>query len=410
MSTNTNSKKKKNNYNNSSFIDETTSLERIDINEKPVKRKPASSNSDEAGNKSRSKKKSASKKKAEKSTGIKTIISRVFLFIGITLLIIIIFLIGLVFILLKGPSKDASKIFALSCHETSALKWLPSLFLSKEEYDAILSPKTEEAIMIADESKNEEFKELPMAKKINTDGNDDDSPAATSEYTEAIEIIDIKGPTYKGKLMLVHDPSKVIIASIDSFGGTGLTLSAFLNKYDAIGCTNAGGFVDEGGTGKGGIPDGIVIKDGTIVYGSAGGSYSGFAGFDAEHKLHVGNYTGQQALNMGIVTGTNFKGGPVLILDGVRQSNFVSGINPRTAVGQTEDGTVILLAIEGRLADSLGATFDDLADIMEEYGAINAVNMDGGSSSGIYYEGERLTRSSSVIGDRPLPTAILVLR
>lgn len=344
-----------------------------------------------------------SKKKRGKKLTAGKIAMRILLVFISTLIMILLFAFGAVFILLKGPSDNASKIFALSCHETSAMKWLPSLFLSKEEYDLILNP-----VVIVDD-----FAELPKATANALDNNSNDvsnNDLLITTAVETIEIIDIKGATFKGKLMLVHDPSKVQFASIDSFGGAGLTLSAFLTKYDAIGCTNAGGFEDEGGKGKGGIPDGIVIRDGQIAYGSAGGSYSGFAGFDSNNTLHVGTLTGSQALNLGIVNGTNFKGGPVLIQDGVRQSNFVSGINPRTAVGQASDGTVILLAVEGRLADSLGATFDDLADIMEEYGAINAVNMDGGSSSGMYYEGERLTRSSSVVGDRPLPTAIIVLR
>ena len=208
--------------------------------------------------------------------------------------------------------------------------------------------------------------------------------------------------------MLIHDPSRVQIASIDSFGGVGKTLSEFLEIYNALGCINAGGFEDENGKGKGGIPEGLVIKNGQITYGSAGSRYVDVVGFDADNVLHVGNMSGQEALNLGLVTATNFNNGPVLIKDGERQSGFVSGINPRSAIGQAADGTVILVAIEGRMVDSLGATFEDLTDIMEEYGAVNAGNLDGGSSSGMYYEGERITRSSSVIGDRPLPTAIIV--
>lgn len=341
------------------------------------------------------------KKKKKKLTAGKIII-RILTVLGCTILALLILVLGVVFILLKGPSKNATTLFALSCHETSAMKWLPELFLSKDEYNAILNPVIE----------TDNYKELPMATadaSFDSSFTTDDSSISVT-VKQGVEVVDIKGATYKGKMMIVYDPSKVLVGSIDSFGSVGLTLSAFLDKYDAIGCTNAGGFVDEGGTGKGGIPDGIVIRDGQIVYGSSGGTYSGFAGFDKEHKLHVGTYTGSQALSENIESGTNFTGGPVLIKDGVRQSGFVSGINPRTAIGQTADGTVLLLAIEGRLADSLGATFDDLADIMESYGAINAVNLDGGSSSGLYYEGERLTKSSSVVGDRPLPTAIIVLR
>lgn len=332
------------------------------------------------------------------------IIGRVALVIAATIIMLVLFLFSVIYVLIKGPSSEAGKLFTLSANETSAMKWLPGLFMSESELQAILNPISPDML--------DSFAEFPKEQanvNISTDGSSDNSATDSApKYENEIELIDIKGPTYKGKMLIVHDPSRVSFVSIDSFGGVGITLSQFMSRYNAIACTNAGGFEDEGGTGKGGIPDGIVIRDGKIVYGSAGGTYSGFAGFDANHILHVGNMSGQAALNAGVVNGTSFHGGPVLIKDGVRQTNFISGINPRTCIGQTADGTVLMVAIEGRMADSLGATFENLADLMEEYGAINACNMDGGSSSGLYYEGERVTRSCSVVGDRPLPTAIIV--
>lgn len=342
-----------------------------------------------------------------------------------TILMILLFVVGVVFVMLKGPSKKATELFTLSCNETSAMKWVPGIFLSDEECQAILNPdmatngkEGQYFIKIQGDDMTITFKTLeeigdvqilPMAH-ASEDGITDDKASEANENLPDIEIVDLRGSTYKGKLMLVHDPSRVKVGSIDSFGGVGITLSKFLEKYDAIACTNAGGFEDEDGKGKGGIPDGVVIRDGQIVYGSAGAAYRGVVGFDADNILHVGNMSGQQALDAGIVNGTSFALGPVLIKDGVRETGFNSGINPRTAIGQTADGTVIMIAIEGRMVDSLGATFEDLCDIFEGYGAVNATNLDGGSSSGMYYEGERITRSSSVIGDRPLPTAIVVTR
>jgi len=345
--------------------------------------------------KSRNKKKRRKKKK--KLTPL-AILGRIGIVFGTTLGMIILFLFCVCFVLIKGPSESARNLFTLSANESSAMKWLPKLYMSKAEHEAILNPV----------KLDDGFIELPLA--VISTNNSEEITTTQDEVLQDIEIIDLKSATYKGKLMIVRDPSRVFFGSIDTFGGVGITLTEFIKKYDAIACTNAGGFVDEGGHGKGGIPDGIVIRDGKIVYGSAGGTYGGLVGFDANHVLHVGRMTGQQALNLGIVNGTSFSNGPVIIKDGVRQKGFVSGINPRTCIGQTADGAVLLAVIEGRMADSLGATYEDLADIMETYGAINAINLDGGSSSGLYYEGERLTRSSSVIGDRPLPTAVIVSR
>lgn len=349
---------------------------------------------------SKTSKNKSSKTKTNKAKLTKgKIVGRVFAVIGITVAAVLIFALAILFVLLKGPSKEARRLFTLSAYETSAIKWVPRIYLSGKEYDEIINPPP----------KHDTFEQLPTAQLSMLD-KEDVSFEVSEEELASLEIVDIKGATYQGKLMIIRDPKRVSFVSLDAFGGRGLTLSQFIDKYDAIGCTNAGGFEDEGGQGKGGIPDGVVIRDGKIIYGSAGSHYRGVAGFDADGILHVGDMTGQQALDCGILDGTNFANGPVLIKDGIRNSDYVSGINPRTGIGQTPDGTVLLLAIEGRLADSLGATFEDMTDIFEEYGAVNAVNMDGGSSSGMYYEGERITRSCSLVGDRPIPTAIVVSR
>ena len=85
-----------------------------------------------------------------------------------------------------------------------------------------------------------------------------------------------------------------------------------------------------------------------------------------------------------------------LIINGEkRESNGLgSGANPRTAIGQKADGTVLLLVTDGRGASGhLGATASDLIEVMEKYGAINAANLDGGSSSTMYYEDKYLMTS-----------------
>jgi len=58
----------------------------------------------------------------------------------------------------------------------------------------------------------------------------------------------------------------------------------------------------------------------------------------------------------------------------------------------------------------MGATHDDLIEIMLEYGAVNACNLDGGSSSLMWYDGDYVNNCASVIGIRPVPTAIVVLK
>ena len=131
-------------------------------------------------------------------------------------------------------------------------------------------------------------------------------------------------------------------------------------------------------------------------------------GFNKENVLIVGKMTGNQAVNMGIRDAVCF--GPTLIVNGnpLTVAGAGSGLNPRTAIGQRADGTVLLLVIEGRQATSLGASYNDLIRVMLEYGAVNAANLDGGSSSVMYNKSELINSNASFIGLRKVPTAILI--
>ena len=64
----------------------------------------------------------------------------------------------------------------------------------------------------------------------------------------------------------------------------------------------------------------------------------------------------------------------------------------------------MMLVIDGRQVISMGATMHDLVDIMMDYGAVNACNLDGGSSTLMWYDGDYVNNCASVIGIRPVPT------
>lgn len=85
-----------------------------------------------------------------------------------------------------------------------------------------------------------------------------------------------------------------------------------------------------------------------------------------------------------------------LIINGEQRemNGMGSGLNPRTAIGQRADGTLLFLVTDGRGSSGhLGASASDLINIMAEYDAVNAANLDGGSSSCMYYEDEYLMNS-----------------
>ena len=232
----------------------------------------------------------------------------------------------------------------------------------------------------------------------------------TAVEDDGIEVIDVEGSTYNGKLMIISDPSRVFVGVPDSYGenSSGLTVASMIEKYDCIAGTNAGGFYDPNGSGTGGIPEGIVIYEGELLWGELYGSYS-LAGIDADGILHVGLMTGQHALDLGIQYAASY--GPALVINGKSAGGSYGlggGLNPRTAIGQRADGAILLLVINGRSIGSLGATLDDLVEIMLNHGAVNASNLDGGSSSIMILDGEFLTSSAYIFGERVVATSILV--
>ena len=117
-----------------------------------------------------------------------------------------------------------------------------------------------------------------------------------------------------------------------------------------------------------------------------------FMGFDKDNKLIVTEgMSAKEADTLGIRDGVCFQTGNVLIThDGddvtMYYADSNTGTAQRTAIGQRADGTVILLVTDGRSASSLGATHNDVIDIMVDYGAVVAGMLDGGSSAMMYYE------------------------
>lgn len=66
----------------------------------------------------------------------------------------------------------------------------------------------------------------------------------------------------------------------------------------------------------------------------------------------------------------------------------ISGKNPRTAIGYRQDGTFIIVTIDGREKASVGMTLYELAGLMKSLGCEYAMNFDGGSSSTMYIKGK----------------------
>lgn len=298
---------------------------------------------------------------------------------------------GAVHIVFTGPSPVARDRLVISLMETSAVKFIPRLYYSDGEIETIQNGNTVEVWDVVTEPASG-FEPLPDEAAV-----------------EDIEVVDVTGSTFKGKMMIVRDPARMQLATIPAFGeeANGKKVEDLVKDSGAVAGINAGGFADEGGVGTGGQPLGLIINGGQIKNGGPGTSGT-VIGFDGDNRLIVGRMTGKEALAKNIRCAVSF--GPALIVNGEPATVLGSGggPNPRTAIGQRADGSVLLLVIDGRQPHSIGASLGDLVDVMTEFGAVNAANLDGGSSSLLVYNGEILNVCASLYGSRRQPAAFVV--
>ncbi|MGN0370698.1 MAG: phosphodiester glycosidase family protein [Butyrivibrio sp.] len=343
--------------------------------------------------------------KTNKKIKIGKIILRVFAVIGTTLGMVVICLYALMYICTHGPSHIAKDLFVLSVRETSVGGFLANMVVSKEEIAEI-----EERNNV--EIPNEEIDTtlINFKDRDDPDNNTEIEVEGKTPYLEkdGIKFYKVSGPTYSGTMVVVEDPSRVFVGSSGDYKGeAGLSVPQICDKYGATLAVNAGGFWDGNGHGDGGTPLGIVMSEGKHKYGDLNTPYN-VIGFDENDVFIIGAMTPAQAIARGVRDAVTFQ--PFLILNGepLPVAGMGGGLNPRTAIGQREDGAVLLLVIDGRQTHSLGASMIDLINEMLDFGAVNAANLDGGGSTVLYYDGEIQNEISSIYGARGVSTAICV--
>ncbi len=221
-------------------------------------------------------------------------------------------------------------------------------------------------------------------------------------------IVGVKGEGYQGKMAIVKDSKQVVMAKATTLGSFGQEIDTFCKKNDAILGINASGFSDPGGVGTGAEVKGCLVIDG-VDYGRHNDKKAWkFIGIDKrDERMYISNY--YKGIEENYRWGMEFY--PCLIINGksVVDGTYGMGIQPRTALGQHMDGTTFLLIIDGRQKHSLGCTVEECKNILMRYGCYQAMNLDGGSSSVMYYRGQFITKPSSVSGrGRYMPNAILL--
>lgn len=210
-----------------------------------------------------------------------------------------------------------------------------------------------------------------------------------------IVIVSLKGSGYAGRLAIIKDPAQVQVAAASSLGSSGSYLDTLCEKNDAILGINASGFSDPEGTGNGGDAFGLVLANGVPKVQT----------LDESMKIISLNGTGHLEISNTLPDGARdaVQFSPALIINGTRLISGSSGwgLQPRSAIGQTQDGQILMAIVDGRQPGySVGITLGDLTDILYQYGAYQACNLDGGSSSVMYYNGRIITHSSAANPER----------
>lgn len=321
-----------------------------------------------------------------------TIIGRTFLVLFSLVFILVFSVAALCHTLLTGPSATVRDKVVLSAMQASATKWLPRLFLSDELVDEICARSAdvqEEVIPM------NAFSGRTDMEDVFADSSDTSVDEFTDEWADAIDGMIYKtynGSTFRAYILIVKDPSRIYVGTSSDYksGKIGADIFSIVKREGAIAAINAGEFSDTNGTGTGDNPIGLTYSKGECVWND--NLKRTFIGFDEDNVLHVyESMTRAQADELGIRDAVSFQTGNRLITnDGENVTLHYAegnvGMAQRTAIAQRADGAVILVVTDGRTASSLGATRNDIIDLLASEGAVVAGMLDGGSSTTMYYE------------------------
>lgn len=325
------------------------------------------------------------------------IVGRVMLFVLVTVLC----LVGTLYIMLQkccnGPSVAARNLFVTTILETGQMKFLASWVCSEEEINEIVNSNKMKEMDV------EQDTTLITIKPDDTVSVDAEGKEEVFDEN-GIRIEEISGRSFFAKMIIVKDPSQVCVGSTYPWTEYGKELSEIVEGAGGVAGVNGGLYVSTGN--KGGAPLGVVVQDGEITYNDPAGLTGLYMiGMNKENLLIIKDLNGMSKQDFtdyvneaGIRDAVAFQEEssdannhfvPLIINGEPRELEGAgSGANPRTAIGQRADGAMLLLVTDGRGASGhLGATASDLIGIMQEYGAVNAANLDGGSSSTMVYNG-----------------------
>ena len=300
----------------------------------------------------------------------------------ITIAILIVIGVSTLGILLYGPYNGFRDWLITSAMTTMTHQWIAYLFYDEDTINAVMAS-----------NRVDEVQEDTDTNAIVVGVSEEPEKTYENEYEKAIleknnprdtyKIIEIEGKGYSGYLAAIYDPSKIHTLVTSKIGTSGQYLTTMAKNNKAVVAINGGGFDDPNYSSNAANPLGITYSKGKLLTSYYYAGAGGIIGFDTNNKLVLSSKcTEQSAKSLKIRDAVTC--GPFLIVNG-KKSGVVGnggwGTAPRTAIGQRKDGIVLFLVVDGRTVKRPGADMDDLIEIMQNYGAYNAANLDGGTST-----------------------------
>ena len=284
-----------------------------------------------------------------------------------------------VLFLLYGPWAGFRNWLVTTAMTTMTHQYFATWFYDENVINDVLNNNK---VVELDDSTNTDLINIDTQNKVEYANEYERQILERDEENNDYKIIEIEGKGYSGYLVAIYEPSRIKTVVTAKLGSSGQYLTKMAANNDALLAINGGGFNDPNFNSTGGSPLGITVTSGKYVTTASYGGSGGIIGFTEDDVLVLEKCSVSKAKELGIRDAVTF--GPFLIVNGTPAKvlgNGGWGLAPRTVIGQRQDGIVLMLVIDGRKPGKMGADMDDLIDIMLNYGAYNAANLDGGTSS-----------------------------
>lgn len=302
------------------------------------------------------------------------------------------------FVLLYGPFENAKSRFVGTAMSSMNYQWLATTFLSDEKI-AEITGQTESTDSIGEQ--DESLIHIPKVQ-------DNSIKCVTLDNNE----------NFQGYALIVSDPTRIHVgytSKLNSPNPEGETTSQIAINNNAIAAINGGAFTDEADTAQwtanGGTPSGVIISEGEVIYDDTNGVPKGTIAMTKQGQLVVGTFSTNELLKKNVTEAVSFET-TVLVYNGkptAMSGDGGGGTSPRTLIGQRADGSIVLVVLDSKIQGSrIAATIKEAQEVMVKLDCVTAATLDGGKSATMYYNDEVINTPSYALGERSIPTAIIV--